>query len=289
MVSGAVQLSAFFSTAEHFAAALPQPRFSKTLHPMNPIQHSFFVCLATSAISLLAQDPVRPGNITAADSKTGKPVPDFMAFRQELMAQQLTPEQRIAATDQWRKTNGSPLASLRPERNLSDATETTAALIARQKQAALSAAGTADEKELAELQWEVAGAVAEMRSYDVPPETRIRMFDQFHRANREVFQEIRTLRKAISDRRRENAPPQAVQPAPRSPAVATVLEHRNAIVQEIAAKRNASKHLSPEERIAAMDRDRAFFKVRTDSLRELGRQLQTLSRDQTNDANANPR
>ena len=274
----------------NLGAALPPPRFSKTLHRMNLIQHSFFVCLASSAISLLAQESVRPGNITAVDSKTGKPVPDFRTFREELNAQSLSPEQRIAAMDEWRKTNGSPLARLRLERSPSHAKETTAALLARQKQAALSAARTADEKELAELQWEVAEAVDEMRSDDVPPETRIRMFDQFHRANREVFQEIRTLRKAISDRRLENAPPpMAVPPAPRSPEEAALLERRNAIVQEIAAKRNASERLAPEERIAVLDRDRAFFQERAAALRELGRQLQALTRGQTNDAINHPR
>ena len=256
---------------------------------MKPIPCSLLVCLASSAISLLAQEPIRPGTGTTVDARTGKPVPDFMAFRQELDAQSLSPEQRIAAMDEWRKTNGSPLARLRPERSPSNAKETTAAFIARQKQAALSAAGTADEKELAELQWEVAEAVEEMRRYDVPPETRIRMFDEFHRANREVFQEIRTLRKAISDRKLENAPPVAVHTALRSPAEAALLERRNAIVQEIAAKRNASEHLGPAERIAALDRDRAFFKERAAALRELGRQLQTLSRSQTNDAINNPR
>lgn len=226
-------------------------------------------CLGSSTISLIAQEPVHPTVTAAVDS--------LMAFRQQLDARKLSPEQRIAAIDQWRKANGSPLAILRPQESASNSITLKAALIARQKQAALAVSGTDDERELAELQLDVAAAVQEMRSYDITAAKRIGMFDEFRAANREAFQRIRTLRKAISERKMENAPPPVdVQPAPHSQAEAALLERRSSIMEEIATMRTAGNRLSPEERIAAMDRDLTLFKERLASLREIGRQLQTL-------------
>ena len=234
---------------------------------MNLIHRSLFVCLACFTFSLFALEPERPTQIPAVDPRIESQAAGFLALRQKLNTQEILPEQRIAAMDEWRRTNGSPLAGSRPESDASDASA-VAASMARQRQAALSLSGTGDEKELAELQSEVATAVGEMRSYDVTSEKRIRMFDEFRRANRDVFQQIRTLRKAIAARRMENAPPTLpIRPSPRSEAEAALQDRMSAVVQEIEARRNASDRLAPEERIAAMDRDRALFKERADSLR----------------------
>ena len=257
---------------------------------MNLLHRSFCVCLAFSAISLLAQEPKTGDASTAVGSKAESLTADFQALRQQLDTQKATPEQRIAAMDEWRKRNGSPLAALRSARTPAIPTRPAAELIARQKQAALSLVGSDVEKELAELEVDVAEAVAEMRSYVLPPEKRIQMFDEFRRNNTEAFQAIRKLRKAISDRKLENAPPLvAVHPAPRSPAEIALLERRNTILEQITSKRNASNQLPPEEQIAAMDRDRAFFKERIDALRALGRQMQIFLRGQTNEPTTNSR
>lgn len=124
-----------------------------------------------------------------------------------------------------------------------------------------------------ELQWEVTEAVREMRSESVTSEKRIKMFDEFSRVNRDVFRQIHLLRKTIAARRMENAPPHAPNPIPpRSEAEGILQERRSIILQEVATKRNASNQLSPEARIAAVNRDLVFFKKRIASLRELGRQ-----------------
>lgn len=52
------------------------------------------VILGSLPVSLIAQEPVPP-------SRTQPPVTAFMAFRQELTARILSPEQRIAAIDEW--------------------------------------------------------------------------------------------------------------------------------------------------------------------------------------------
>ncbi len=127
---------------------------------MNLLQRSFFACLACSAISLPAQESKTGGPSAAVGSKAESLTADFQTLRQHLDTQKATPEQRIAAMDEWRKKNGSPLAALRSARNPASPTPPVAELIARQKQAALSLAGTDDEKDLAELQSNVAEAAS---------------------------------------------------------------------------------------------------------------------------------
>ena len=251
---------------------------------MKAIPCSLLLCLASSAISLLAQEPVRPGTGTAVDARTGKPVPDFRAFRKELNVQSLSPEQRIAALDEWKKINGSPLAVLRQQRPAIPmlTPEAKTDLLARQKQATLSAAKTPEESELAELQWEVADAVREMREEKVPPEKRIAMFDEFSRVNRDVFQDIRALRKMIGERQRATAPPLVPSP-PRSEAEARLRATRDAILRELDARKDALAELTAEERIAAKDRDRAFYQERMNALRENSKQIADFLRNQNNE------
>ena len=216
------------------------------------------------AISLLAAEP-------AGSSFAGHIGAATRAFSAELDARNLTPEQRIAAQDEWRKTHGNPLTTLRAERqrtlaNVPDPATVEKEALARQKEAIASKTG--DEKELAQLQWDVADAIRQMRDEKVSPEKRIAMFDEFTRVNRDVFQDIRALRKSIGDQRLEAAPP-IVIPPPRSEEEARLRGQREALAQELAAKRDALAKLTPEERIAAVDRDRDFYRQRIKALREI--------------------
>ena len=270
-----------FSTKKRVSIKLISNPKRTRFAPFDFKRFGILVFLGSLPVSLVAQEPVPP-------SRTQPPVTAFMAFRQELNAQIMSPEQRIKAMDEWRKINGSPFAGRRSEGDSSASVAGTAGLIARQKQAALSVSRTDEERELVELQWDVIGAVREMRASPTSPENRIRMFDEFSQANREAFQRIDTLRKTIAVQRMGNAPPHVPIPLPaRSAEEAILRERRSIILQEIATRRNASNQLPPEERIAAMDRDRAYFKERADSLRELGKQLR--ARGQTNETSPNPR
>ena len=293
--SRAIQLSTLLSAAhpatQHSTFNCPHedpPRTSRRLESqhlfMKSIPCSLLVCLAASAISLLAQEPVPPGKIAAVDSKMGKPVPDFMAFREELNAQSLSPEQRIAALDEWKKINGSPLAALRQQRPATPmlTPEARADLLASQKKAALAAAKTPEERELTELQWEVADAIREMREEKVSPEKHIAMFDEFSRVNREVFQDIRALRKMIGERQRGATPPLVPSP-PRSETEARLHATRDAILRELDARKDALAKLTAEERIAAKDRDRAFYQESMNALRENSKETAAILRNQNNE------
>ncbi len=267
-------------TASCRASSTQNPTTATTsirLRPSSSLSQWAIICIG-SASCLFATEPLD-------SSPAAKLAAEARAFSVEMDARNLTSAQRIAARNEWLRTHESPLAAFHAERLRHSVEIRDTAVIVREalaRQHAAIATKTGEERELAQLQWEVADAAREMREENVLPARRIAMFEEFLRVNRDVFSDISTLRNAISERQRVAAPAFTQSP-PGSEAETRLRATREAILRELAAKRAALASLDPEERIAARERDRDFYRHRMDEFRENSKQTTEILRNQNNE------
>lgn len=213
----------------------------------------------TEARAIMQSKNLNPQQKITAQTST-----DLRTF---LGTRKLLPKGRIAAVDEWLKSNVSPLAVQRDQFR-AQSTQPTVAVENSARIALRNAmvGRTPDEQALASLANEFANAVSEMRSEQISPRQRARNFDEFFRVNREALEELRELGRKIALQHSVNTPPPiAIGLEGRTPEEVAIVRS----LQEIATRRAAIEKLKPRERLRAMDRDMELFRSHMNSLREL--------------------
>lgn len=175
-----------------------------------------------------------------------------------------SPQERIAAVDEWLKSNGSALTARRNQLQTQSTQTTTASENNRRFPRQNVIVGrTPDEQALVSLANEFSDAIAEMRAQQISPRHRVRDFDEFLKVNREVIQELRELQKRIALQHSASTPaPIAISLAGRTPEEATLAERSQTLIQETATRRAAIEQLEPRERIAAMSEEAVTRPIR---------------------------
>lgn len=211
---------------------------------------------------------------------------EWRALCEQMRTQKLSPEQWISQVESWQNANRARLDAQRiqtqsPKVSQQDiasnkSTQMTQAAVNKDKNL------MGDELELANLEGEINQAVQELNASNLGPVERVQAVDDFLKLNKDTFDAVQALRKKIRDARVTKAktaspvaPAHLSQTQAVSPATQALMTQRDTILNEINAKLDAFNQLALVERIASVDRDKAFIEEHTATLHKIDQQLQT--------------
>lgn len=208
---------------------------------------------------------------------------EWRALCEQMRAQKLSPQQQISKMEDWQNANRARLEAQKSNSKASLVSQQLSNADPVVRSAAKETQNlTGDELALANLEDEIRQAVQELNARDISPQERIGAMDAFLKNNKDAFQTAQTLRKKIqaasaakSEASTRSSLVNLSQNQALSSASQTLLTQRDTILNEINTKLDAADQLSPVERIAAIDRDKAFIEERTAALRQIDQLIQS--------------